>query len=311
MNPLPQVVAIVGPTGSGKTNLAMRLAQALNGEIVGIDASQIYQGFDIGTGKATSEQLNGVIHHNLDILSPAESSDAATFSRHTNHLIQSIFSRGRLPILCGGTGLYFRALRDGLCRAPKVPDEIQAQVLSEMDECGVAAMHARLSLVDAKTAERLHFNDRQRIERALSVYRYTGKTLSSWIEEGTFEALSVEWHTIGLRWPTEILKDRIERRVKAMLEQGWADEVQAIVGQGYTEQVRAFSAIGYRLVLDMLEGRLTEEACRAEIIRQTQRYAKRQMTWFRRERNIRWLDCPFEFDTVASDVKAFLEGVRE
>ena len=308
MTALPRVLAIVGPTGSGKTDLATRLAKRFGGEIVGIDASQIYQGFDIGTGKATESDLRGVVHHNIDILSPSESSDAASFARSTIKLIETIVSEGRVPILCGGTGLYFRALRDGLCRAPKVPEAIQAEVLSEMDELGVSAMHAKLSAVDSRTADRLHFNDRQRVERALSVYRYTGRTLSSWIEEGSFEGLSARWYTIGLRWPTDILKTRIELRVDSMLKQGWADEVQGIVAKGYGEKVRAFSAIGYRLVLDMLEGRLSENECRDEIVRQTQRYAKRQMTWFRRERDVRWLDCPFEFDSVASDVTVFMEG---
>jgi tRNA dimethylallyltransferase len=308
MTALPKVVAIVGPTGSGKTALAVNLAKRFNGEIVGVDASQIYQGFDIGTGKATVEELDGVIHRNLDVVRPNESYDAARFARESRAHVSEICLSGRVPIVCGGTGLYFRALRDGLCRAPKVPLEIQAQVLAEMDERGVPDLHAELIGCDPRTAERVHQNDRQRVERALSVFRFTGKPLSQWIDDGSFGGLPARWQVFGLRWETEMLRARIAERVQQMFELGWVDEVRRIVESGHHEAVRAFSAIGYRVVLQIIEGTVPFESGKEEIIRQTQRYAKRQMTWFRREQGVRWLDCPYEFERVALEVGAFLKG---
>ena len=160
MKALPRVIAVVGPTGSGKTALALSLADRFGGEIVGVDASQIYRGFDIGTGKATANELNGIVHHNLDIVSPNEPYDAARFARETTTLILGTSAAGRLPVLCGGTGLYFRALRDGLCRAPKVPDDIQSAVLAEMDDMALSQLHAQLAQYDPTTAARVHHNDR-------------------------------------------------------------------------------------------------------------------------------------------------------
>ena len=177
-----------------------------------------------------------------------------------------------------------------------------------MDEIGVPQMHRRLAEFDSKTADRVHFNDRQRIERAVSVFRFTGRTLSDWIEEGSFDGLAAQWLVLGLRWPSEVLRERIASRVNKMFECGWIEEVKGIVEDGHDEAVRAFSAIGYRIVLQVIEGELSFEDGKAEIVRQTQRYAKRQMTWFRRERGVHWVDCPFDADAVGLKVVSFLEG---
>ena len=305
---VPKLVAVVGPTASGKTRLARSLSQRFTGEIIGVDASQIYRGFDVGTGKATTAELGGVRHHNLDIAAPTEDYNAARFVRDTRSVLKGVLEREQLPIFCGGTGLYFRALREGLCRAPKVPDGIRSAILAEMEEIGVERMHECLRQVDPTSAQRIHFRDKQRIERALSVYRFTNKPLSQWMQESAFPGLEGEWCVLGLRWDTLMLKSRIEKRVHQMVENGWLDEVRTIVEAGYSEQARAFSAIGYRFMLEVVEGKRTLEASIEETVRQTHKYAKRQMTWFRREHGVRWLDCPHDQEQAYEIVSTFLEA---
>ena len=303
-------VDVVGPTASGKTSLACALAQRFGGEIVGVDASQIYQGFDIGTGKATKAQLNGVKHHNLDIVPPNTDYNAARFVRETSPIVEQVLERSKLPIFCGGTGLYFRALREGLCKAPKVPHELRDEVLREIHQYGVVAMHEALSKIDPNTSARVHERDKQRIERAISVYRFTGKPLSQWMVEDSFTGLKGHWLVLGLRWDTSTLRKRIEARVEQMVSDGWLEEVQGIVEDGYGEEIRAFTAIGYRVMLDVLEGRKDLESAVEEITHKTQRYAKRQMTWFRREADVVWLDCPIDELEVFQKVSAFLKEAQ-
>lgn len=303
-------VAIVGPTASGKTSLACALAKRFDGEIVGVDASQIYQGFDIGTGKATETELNGVKHHNLDIVPPNTDYNAARFLRETSPIVDQLLKRSKLPVFCGGTGLYFRALREGLCKAPKVPRELREQVLGDLKKYGVIAMHDALSEIDPATSARVHKRDKQRIERAISVYRFTGKPLSQWMVEDSFAGLQGHWLVLGLRWDMKTLRERIKRRVNQMVSDGWLDEVHRIVREGYGEEIRAFTAIGYRVMLDVLEGRKDLESAVEEITQKTQKYAKRQMTWFRRETGVVWLDCPIDEADVVQKVSAFLKEAQ-
>ena len=308
MSILKPLVAVVGPTASGKTSTAIRLCELFDGEIVGVDASQIYRGFDIGTGKANADELRGIPHHNLSFLRPDEDFDAAVFFRRTQRLVEEIRSRGKLPVLCGGSGLYFQTLRQGLCRAPKVPASFREKLLVEIDQKGLSEVFRELERVDPVTAERLHENDTQRIERALNVYRYTGKTLSDWFHETGFEGLVGDWKIVGLRWSREVLRERISVRVGQMFDAGWEAEVKALIDQGFSAQLRSFSALGYRHVLSSIEGQIElSEAKTLTILRSTQ-YAKRQMTWFRRDQDVEWWDCPYDEGRLRSNLERFLEG---
>ena len=308
MSALKPLVAIVGPTASGKTSTAIRLCELFDGELVGVDASQIYRGFDIGTGKADANELGEIPHHNLSFLRPDEDFDAAAFFRRTQSIVEDIRARGKLPVLCGGSGLYFQTLRQGLCRAPKVPASFRETLLKEIDQRGLHAIFEELRDADPETAERLHENDTQRIERALNVYRYTGKRLSEWFRETGFEGLVGDWKIFGLRWAREALRKRISVRVQQMFDAGWVDEVKALVNQGFSAQLRSFSALGYRHVLACIEGQVDiSEAQALTILRSTQ-YAKRQMTWFRRDQDVEWWDCPYEEGRLLSNLELFLEG---
>ena len=193
-----------------------------------------------------------------------------------------------------------------MCKAPKVPSSVQLEVLDQIERKGVSVVHQMLADVDPQTAARLHPNDRQRIERAMSVFRFTSKPLSQWIAEGSSPALDANWCVLGLRWQMENLKERIAIRVGEMIDRGWVNEVSEILDRGYDDEVRAFSAIGYRFILKALEGKISLADAQLEIVRQTQKYAKRQMTWFRREEDVHWIDCPVGLIDVPEHVALFL-----
>lgn len=300
------MIAIVGPTASGKTGFAIELAKRLNGEIVGVDASQVYRGMDIGTGKATSAELGDIRHHLIDVVAPDAPFDARSFALAAENAVKGIETRGRLAILCGGTGFYLRSFLDGLCDAPPVASHIRDELKELVEKGGAQALHRELSVVDAKTAERLNPNDQQRLERALGVYRTTGRPLSDWHNESPAgEPRDVA--VFGIRWERALLNERIEARVDMMLEQGWVEEVKALRGAGYDEALRSMAAIGYRVLASYLDGEITLRDARSKIIVATRRYAKRQMTWFRGESRVQWLDAPLEMESAIDAVtKCFL-----
>ena len=221
------MLAIVGPTASGKTRLAIELARCLDGEILGVDASQVYRGMDIGTGKATLAELAEVRHHLIDIVSPADPFDAREFALAAANAAAAIESRGRTVILCGGTGFYLRSFLDGLCDAPPVASNVRAVLRELADTQGPQALHRELAAVDPPMAARLNPNDRQRLERALGVYQTTGRTLTEWQAKGP-AVRPREIPIFGIRWERRLLNERIEARVDKMLEQGWVDEVRRL-----------------------------------------------------------------------------------
>lgn len=285
------VVAIVGPTASGKTALSLELAGLLDVEIVNADALQVYRGLDIGTAKPSADEQRRVPHHLIDILEPDESYSAGDFARRARTAIADIEGRGKVALVVGGSGLYLRALFEGLKELPRHQPEVRKALQAELESEGLARLYAELGAIDPESAERLRPGDTQRILRALEVYRSSGKTLSWWLRQDSGEA-RIERLMIGLTLPRTILYDRIAVRVRDMVRRGWVYEVAALLKFGTSPSAPAFQAIGYRQMVQHLEGRSTLEAATDEAILATRQYAKRQETWFRRERDLAWFQGP-------------------
>jgi tRNA dimethylallyltransferase len=288
---VPRVIAIVGPTASGKSALALALAAATGGEIVNADALQVYRGFDIGTAKPTREEQRRVPHHLIDILDPAERYSAGEFARRARAALASIAAGGRTAILVGGSGLYLRALWSGIAPLPPVDSEVRGRLLERLDREGLAALYADLTRLDPATAARLGAGDTQRILRALEVALATGETLSSWIARQPFGSEPVAMRKVGLTLPRGLLYDAIAVRVQTMVEAGWLDEVRALLASGIDRESPAFQAIGYRQWVEFLDGKAGFDASLQQVVTSTKRFAKRQETWFRREEGVEWWDA--------------------
>lgn len=287
-----QVIAIVGPTASGKSEMGLELASRLNGEIVNADALQAYRGLDIGTAKPTPEEQALVRHHLVDVLEPGEIYSAGEFARRARQAICEIHGRAKAAIVVGGSGLYYRALFHGLSPVPPGDPGVRAELRERLGSEGLAALRRELEELDPETARRLPANDSQRTLRALEVYRVSSRPLSKWVADSPFGEQRVSGLSIGLTLPRGILYDRIERRVRRMLDSGWVEEVGGLLAQGFSPDSPAFQAIGYRqLVRHLLENWEREEAV-DDIVRATRRFAKRQLTWFRKEPGIVWFDSP-------------------
>lgn len=282
------MVAILGPTAVGKSWLAMQLAAHLDGEIVSADALQAYRGFDIGTAKPTIEDQRQVPHHLVDIRDPQETYSAGEFARAASRVIREIFARGRLPLLVGGSGLYLRALLEGISPIPETSPEIRAGLRRRLETEGLEVLRSELMERDPVTAERLRPGDTQRTLRALEVVLSTGRCLSSWLAENPSGRGSPESVRVGLTLPRDVLYDRISERVRRMVGAGWVEEVENLLGQGLSPELPAFQAIGYRQLAAHLRGESGLEEALTAIEKATRRYAKRQQTWFRRERAVSW-----------------------
>lgn len=300
------LVAVVGPTAGGKTELALRIAARIGGEIVGCDALQIRGGLPLLTAKPTPEELARAPHHLIGVLPPDEPATAARYAELADTVIADIVRRGRVPIVCGGTGLYLRALRDGLFAGPAGDRELRAQLRAEAGVRGVAALHAQLATVDPAAAVRIGPMDYVRIERALEVYKLTGRPISDWQEDSRLELLRGPRYRVlhlGLDPGHEELRRRITRRAAAMLEGGVITEVEsALAANGLPR----FPPLGFSEVQRHLSGELTREALLAELAQKTAQYARRQRTWFRSEPVVRWAADADEIspDAIASELAA-------
>ena len=304
-----KIVVICGPTASGKTALSIALAKAFDGEVVSADSMQIYRRMDIGTAKPTREEMDGVPHHMLDVAQPGEAYSVSRYVEEATACVEDILSRGKLPIICGGTGLYIDGLIRGTDYQPAGTDNgIREQLEGEWEEQGAEKMMARLAAVDPDSAARLHLSDKRRILRALEVYLATGETIT--VHNARTKAIPPRYEAvmIGLNTePRQILYDRIDRRVGVMLEQGLLQEVQSLLEDGLLEGTAA-QAIGYKELLAYFRGEMTLEAA-ADLIRQKSRnYAKRQLTWFRRDERVKWIvyNAPEAAQAVLQEATEYL-----
>jgi tRNA dimethylallyltransferase len=290
----PFVVAILGPTATGKSALGLAVAERFRGEIVNCDSTAVYRGFDIGTDKVPVEARRGIPHHLIDIADPAEIYTAAQYARDAAAAIRAIHGRGRLPVLVGGTGFYYRALTRGLFPGPGADPALRARLNRIADRRGPERLHRMLRRVDPVSADRIMPRDRVRLVRALEVYLATGRPLTHHFAETRSPIADCTVIAFALRVPAALLADRVSARVDEQFARGLVDEVRGLLASGVPPDARPFGGLVYRQILEMLRGVRDEAATRALIVQENRRYARRQLIWFRKEPNLMWLDGPGE-----------------
>ena len=285
------VIAIMGPTASGKTGLALDIAAQVDSEVISVDSALVYKGMDIGTAQPTQEEQAGVVHHLIDIIDPADSYSVSQFVNDTNGLIGDILARGKVPILAGGTMMYFNALINGISPLPKSDEKIRDEITQQAQRLGWSKLHDELRGVDPISGERIHPNDPQRITRALEVYRSTGKTLTHWQQqEGEKCPYNIAQFAIA---PADraVLHERIATRFDLMLEQGFENEVVKLYERSdLHEDLPSIRSVGYRQMWQYLDGQLSYAEMRERGIIATRQLAKRQLTWLRGWEQVTWLD---------------------
>jgi tRNA dimethylallyltransferase len=295
-----KLIAVVGPTATGKSHLGVRLAERFDGEIVSCDSTAVYRGIDIGTDKVPADERRGIPHHLIDMVGPTEIYSAARYGADAARAIGGIAVRGRVPILVGGTGFYYRALTRGLFPGPARDAPLRARLERVAARRGVEALHRWLTHVDAASALRIQPRDQMRLIRALEVYLLTGRPLTAHFAETTAPLPGLEVCAIGLTLDRDRLRERVTRRVDAQFARGVVDEVRRLLDSGVPKTAHAFSGLVYRQVIEMLDGVRDQAATRDLIIRENMRYARRQRLWFVKEAGVRWMDGPGEDPGVLS-----------
>jgi tRNA dimethylallyltransferase len=299
---VPRLVAIVGATATGKSALGIALARRLNGEVVACDSTAVYRGFDIGTDKVPPAEQQGVPHHLVDVANPLEEYSAARYAREAAAVIRDITARGRQPILVGGTGLYYRALTRGLFPGPSRDTAMRARLEAIARQRGPERLHRWLARVDPPSAERVMPRDLKRLIRALEVYLLTGRPLTEHFAETTSALPGYQVAAFALSIPAAETAERVARRVDAQFEQGLLDEVRGLLASGLPETAHPFSGLVYRQVLEHLHGVRGERETRELIVRENRKYARRQLIWFRKEPNLRWIHAAGEREETQEQV---------
>jgi tRNA dimethylallyltransferase len=310
--PEPTVVAILGPTATGKSALALALAERYRGEIVSCDSTAVYRGFDIGTDKIALADRRGIPHHVIDIVEPAGEYTAAQYARDASDAIRDIQARGRLPFVVGGTGFYYRALTRGLFpgpgRDPRMRNRLEAIAMRR----DVTFLHRMLERVDSESARRIQPRDLKRIVRALEVFFLTGSPLTRHFAETSSPISGMAVVALALRLPAAQTSLRVTRRVDEQFERGLLDEIRGLLARGVPETARSFGGLVYRQAIEHLHGVRDEAATRALIAQENRRYARRQLIWFRKEPNLTWFDSPGELPATIAAVNDLLaERLRE
>jgi len=306
-----KAIAVVGPTASGKSRIGIALARAFDGEIVGCDAIQVYRQMDIGTAKVPPEEREGIPHHMIDVSDPDREFSAGDYQRRARTVIREISALGRIPIVVGGTGFYLRALIDGLFEGPERSEEIRARMRSIIQRKGTNFLHRILERIDPESAGRIAPNDADRIIRACEIHFVSGKNMSWWQSRPRDALTGYRWLKIGIDMPRELLYQKINLRVQRMFENGLLDETRRLL-EIYPATCPAFKAIGYRQAAECLAGHITPAQAVENTQMESRRYAKRQLTWFRADKEIVWLraennpESASPEDQAASIVRGFM-----
>jgi tRNA dimethylallyltransferase len=307
MSQKPSLIIISGPTCVGKTAVAIALAERVGGEIISADAVQVYRHMDVGTAKPTEEERARVQHHLVDVVEPDEPFSAARFKTMADEVIRDLHEKGRPVFVVGGTGLYIKALTQGIFRVDRESSAVRERLKTEAKDLGLDALYHRLEQVDPTAAVQIHRNDTYRIIRALEVFELTRIPLSEHQRAHAFSENPYRLLKIGLFMDREILYKRINERVERMVTSGFLDEVKGLLSRGFGPNLKPMKSIGYRHMIEYLEGEvLWSEAVRL-LKRDTRRYAKRQLTWFRSDPEVIWFD-PREVDVMRGKIDAFLTG---
>jgi len=304
-------VIILGPTASGKSEIAIKLANVLNGEIINADSMQIYKGFDIGKGKLNAKEREGIKHDMISFLNPEEEYSAGKYRKDCLRIIEEIKKRGKIPIIVGGTGFYIRTLLKGIAPIPEIPKKLRDRLNKIISSYGCEYFYRFLSVLDPVYIKKISKNDKQRIERAIEVIFFSGKSFSSFFNDELNKNDSFENIKIGLFLEKEELKRRIAERVEKMIRNGWLEEVKNLIDMKIPINSQSFKSIGYREMAYVLEGKLNLDQAKEVIIRKTFLYAKRQMTWFKKEKNVHWIksnDLELAFFSALRYIKEKKEG---
>jgi tRNA dimethylallyltransferase len=308
--PRPLVVAVLGSTATGKSALALALAERFGGEIINCDSTAVYRGFDIGTDKVSVADRRGIPHHLIDVAEPTEDYTAARYAREAAAAIRDIDARGRLPILAGGTGFYYRALTRGLFPGPERCAPLRQRLEDLAARRGVPFLHRMLARVDQPSASRIQPRDLKRMVRALEVFYLTGRPLTEHFAETASPIPEVDVMGIAVRLPAAAISERVTRRVDEQFERGLLDEIRALLARGIPETARPFGGLVYRQALEHLHGVRDEAATRALIAQENRHYARRQLTWFRKEPDLAWLDGPGGTPATIAAASRLVESVR-
>ena len=307
---MPRLIAILGPTAVGKSALGIALAQRFGGEIVSCDSTAVYRGFDIGTDKVPPAQQGGVPHHMVDVADPLEEYSAARYAREAAAAIRAITARGALPIVVGGTGLYYRALTRGFFPGPARDEALRRRLERVAERRGDDRLHAWLARVDPDSATRIQPRDRKRIVRALEVYLLTGRPITAHFAETVAPLPEYQVQAVALRLPAEETARRVARRVDAQFDGGLLEEIRALLAAGVPETAHPFTGLVYRQALEHLHGVRSERDTRELIARENRRYARRQLIWFRKEPNLRWFHAAGEHEQTLEEVSRVLSAME-
>ena len=302
----PRLIAIVGPTATGKSALGIALAQRFNGEIVSCDSTAVYRGFDIGTDKVPLDEQRGIPHHMVDVVDPTEEYSAARYAREAAAVIRDITARGRLPILVGGTGFYYRALTRGLFEGPGRDEPLRRRLERVAERRGPGALHRWLARVDPSSAERIQPADVKRVVRALEVWMLTGQPLTAHFAATASPLPEYEVTAFALQIPPADTAERVARRVDKQFEQGLLDEIRSLLAKGIPETALPFTGLVYRQALEHLHGVRNEADTRELIVRENRQYSRRQLIWFRKEPNLRWIHAAGEREATEDEVSRLL-----
>lgn len=302
----PRLLAIVGPTATGKSALGLAIATRFGGEIVSCDSTAVYRGFDIGTDKVPPAEQRGIPHHMVDVVEPTEEYSAARYARQAAAVIRDITVRGKLPILVGGTGLYYRALTRGLFEGPGRDEPLRRRLERVAARRGPACLHRWLGTVDPASGERIQIPDVKRLVRALEVWIVTGRPLTEHFAETASPLADYEVLSVALRLPDEQTTERVARRVDAQFEQGLLDEMRTLLARGVPETALPFTGLVYRQALEHLHGVRDEAQTRELIVRENRKYSRRQLIWFRKEPNLRWIHAAGERPETQDEVARLL-----
>lgn len=286
----PKVVVIVGPTASGKTAVSIELAKKLNGEIISADSMQIYKEMNIGSAKPTKEEMQGITHYMIDVIEPTENFNVAKYKEMAEECIEKILAKGKLPIIVGGTGLYVSTLTNGIEFSEIEKDEKYRKELEDIaeQENGIDILFEQLKKIDPEAANIIEKNNVRRVIRALEIFKVTGKTKTQ-LDRESIKELKYDYRIFGMLWDRQELYDRIDKRVDIMLDMGLLEEVEKLNEKGFS--ATAIQGLGYKEIIEYLDKEITLDEAIEKLKQETRRYAKRQMTWFKRDKKIVWLDA--------------------